>query len=133
MNEIKLPYDKIPRDPRILDADIGDMVQIPCYTAAMPPALALLDSLDESGVILPRTADVVASIENAFDDIGDVRAVEVLAVIFDRLPDTKAGHLLRLALRGAIATESDAAPLGITRQGLAKNLERLKKRLRIAG
>ena len=106
--------------------------RVPVYRPPEPsPALVLLESLTELGAVIPRTAEAMTAIEDFADVQGDSRAAEALAIIIDRLPNTKAGRQMRLALRGAIATEADAAQMGITRQTLATNLDRLKKRLRI--
>ncbi len=131
---MKTPYDKLARDPRILDADVSDLADSLAYAPPRPPpALALIDALNEVGAIVPRTAEVVAAIESIIDEAGDQAAATALRIILNRLPKTKHGVELRLALLGASATEADAMQAGIARQSLDKNAERIGKRLRTSG
>ena len=127
---IKLEFSKLSRPPQILDGDISTMPDIPWHPSPQSPERQLLEALKDLGVVFPDDEKALKAIEDGFDIHGDCRAADALCAIIARLPDTKAGLQLRLALLNATATESNATKLGITRQTLAVNLERLKKRLR---
>jgi hypothetical protein len=106
------------------------LAQTPAPTPSDPPELALLLELTDAGVVFPDMPAAVAVVERHFDLYGDARAAEALHRLFQNLKGKK-GREIRLALAGAWGRtlQAEADELGITKQTLARNVERIRARI----
>ncbi|MGA2685906.1 MAG: hypothetical protein ABSF51_12730 [Verrucomicrobiota bacterium] len=99
-------------------------------TPTDPPELALLLELLDAGAVFPDMPAAVAVVERHFDLNGDARAAETLHRLFQNLKGKK-GREIRLALAGAWGRtlQAEADDQGVTKQTLAKNVERIRARI----
>lgn len=95
-----------------------------------PPELALLLELTDTGAVFPDMPAAFAVVERYFDLYGDARAAEAFHRLFRNLKGKK-GREIQLALDGAWerTLQEEADDLGVTRQTLARNVERMRTRI----
>ena len=90
----------------------------------------LIERLLELGITIPDPPQLTNHLQPILDKLGDRRAALILHKIFSRLKG-KRGEEIRLAIYGAlgIKLKDHADRLGITKQTLWRNIQRLRKRI----
>ena len=100
MNALKpvaLPFVKYARDPRILDADIGDLPDVASQPPSLPLEHQLLETLRNLDLDNDR-AQAIAEIERAFDKAEIRKLAQVLDWFRERLGDESAAWLAMKSL-----------------------------------
>lgn len=96
----------------------------------VPLEAALIEALQDAGCTIPDVPAAIAALEPLLDRAGDERAASALHVIFSRLKGKK-GEEIKIALLGTmgISLDEKAKSLGITKQTLFTNIQRIRRRI----
>jgi hypothetical protein len=100
----------------------------PAPGPTVPAELALIHSLQDLGVDFPDLPSAIRVVENAFDEHGDQRAAECLAIVCSRLKG-KGGSILKFALLNACGIASEARACGVSRQSFWHSIRHWRAKL----
>ncbi len=102
----------------------------PAPVPDVPLEIELIETLRDTGATIPDVSAACAVIQRAFDEVGDHRAADALRIVLSRLKGKK-GEEIKIALLGTMgkSLQECADKLGITKQTLLTNIQRLRRRI----